>query len=44
MRSCSKPVRASQSSTGAAAAPVLKWLDQSRFESERMRRAAEALR
>jgi Tfp pilus assembly protein PilF len=27
-----------------AAAPVLKWLDESRFESERMRRAAEALR
>ena len=27
-----------------AAAPVLKWLDDSRFESERMRRAAAALR
>ena len=26
------------------AAPVLKWLDESRFESERMRRAAAALR
>ena len=27
-----------------AAAPVLRWLDESRFESERMRRAAAALR
>ena len=27
-----------------AAAPVLKWLDETRFESERMRRAAAALR
>ncbi len=27
-----------------AAAPVLKWLDESRFEGERMRRAAAALR
>lgn len=27
-----------------AAAPVLKWLDETRFESERMRRAASALR
>jgi predicted Zn-dependent protease len=27
-----------------AAAPVLKWLDETRFESERMRRAAASLR